>query len=98
MNASHKIPVAAVIGLALISLRAFGSANVKEQVVGPVAENAKYVVSPRGAHLATVAPKGSRMNVIVDGVAGPRFDEIISPTTRSVDPRPYQIVDPNTLP
>jgi len=69
-----------------------------EQVVGPVADSAKYVVSPRGVHLATVTGKGSRFIVIVDGVAGPKFDEIATMSAAFVDPRPYATFDPNSVP
>jgi hypothetical protein len=62
----------------------------EEQVVGPVGDTAKYVVSPRGVHLATVAGKGSRLNVIVDDVAGPKFDEILTLPVPYVDPRPFE--------
>lgn len=64
-------------------------ANVETQDVGPVFETAQYVVSPRGAHLAVVANKGSRVNVLVDGVAGPKFDEVLTPSAPYVDPRPF---------
>ena len=67
---------------------ASGEVKIEEQVVGPVAQDVKYVVSPRGVHLASVARKGSRMIVIVDGVEGPKFDEIVTPTSAYVDPRP----------
>jgi WD40-like Beta Propeller Repeat len=71
------------------SVQALAEARVEEQVVGPITETSKYVVSPRGAHLATVAGKGSRINVVVDGVAGPKFDDILLPAFPFVDPRPF---------
>jgi hypothetical protein len=52
--------------------------KVEELVVGPAKQGLAYVVSPKGAHLATVTQKGSRMVVIVDGVEGPKFDAIIA--------------------
>ena len=67
---------------------ASGEVKVEDQVVGPVAQDVKYVVSPRGVHLASVARKGSRMIVIMDGAEGPKFDEIVTPTAAYVDPRP----------
>ena len=66
-------------------------AKVEEQPIGPAAQGATYVVSPRGVHLATVAPKGSRMMVVVDGVAGPKFDSIVTPVLSLVDLRPAQV-------
>lgn len=64
--------------------------KVDEQIVGPMVPEAKYMVSPQGGHLAIVGRKGSRMLVTVDGVAGPKVDEVITPATGWVDPRPAQ--------
>jgi len=66
--------------LALSMLSAGVSAEVKieEQIVGPAYDQGvTYVLSPKGLHLATVHPKGSRFAVTVDGVQGPPFDEIL---------------------
>jgi len=72
--------------------------KIESAEVGPTGEKVEYIVSPRGVHLASVAPKGSRVNVLVDGVAGPKFDEILLPTLW-IDPRPYAgISDPNRVP
>lgn len=67
--------------------------TVEEQAAGPVAEeqykgNNPYVVSPRGGRLAVVLLKGSRAVVIVDGVEGPKFDDIIVPSANAIDMRP----------
>jgi hypothetical protein len=51
--------------------------KVEEQVVGPAKQGSLYAVSPRGAHLATVTQKGSRFVVILDGVEGPKFDDVL---------------------
>jgi len=53
-----------------------GEPRVEEQIVAPAKQGDAYVVSPRGAHLATITQKGSRFVVFVDGAAGPKFDEI----------------------
>ena len=74
------------------------AAKVDEQVVGPVNDSAKYSVSPHGVHLGTATAKGSRVNVIVDGVTGPRFDEIVLPTVEWIDPRPNANLDINSIP
>ncbi len=74
----------------VFSSSTYADPKIAEQIVGPVAEDAKYVVSPQGAHLATVARKGSRMMVTVDGVAGPKVDEVLTPVTAYIDPRPMQ--------
>lgn len=52
------------------------AAKVEEQIVGPAKQGNAYVLSPKGEHLATVTQKGSRMVVVIDGVEGPKFDEI----------------------
>src|SRR5258707_14073338 len=66
---------------------AAASPKVEEQVFGPVGQEVKYSISERGVHLASVARKGSRMNVIVDGVAGPKADEIFATVRAWIDPR-----------
>ena len=85
--------VAVFVALSPLSAGVSAAVKVEEQVVGPVAEGynnlSPYVVSLRGVRLATVAPKGSRVAVIVDGVEGPKFDEIVAPTAAYVDPRPF---------
>lgn len=52
--------------------------KVEEQVVGPAKQGNFYSVSPRGAHLATVTQKGSRFVVVIDGVEGPKFDDVVT--------------------
>jgi dipeptidyl aminopeptidase/acylaminoacyl peptidase len=52
--------------------------KVEEQVVGPAKQGNFYSVSPRGAHLATVTQKGSRFVVVIDGVEGPKFDDVLN--------------------
>jgi dipeptidyl aminopeptidase/acylaminoacyl peptidase len=54
------------------------AAKVEEQVVGPAKQGITYQISPRGAHLALVTQKGSRFVVMVDGVEGPKFDDVLS--------------------
>ena len=93
------IPLVITLGLfGALSATTVAAPNVEEQIVGPLADGAKYAISPRGGHFAMSAAKGSRVNVIVDGVAGPRYDEIVIPTTTWIDPRPYAHVDPNSVP
>ena len=89
-----------VVFLTFVTSPAFAEVKVEEQDVGPVGtlQDVNYVVSPRGGHLATVAHKGSKMAVILDGEAGPKFDEIITPSVGYIDPRPYQNVDINLSP
>jgi Tol biopolymer transport system component len=90
------IPVLISVGLlGAFSAPLFAGPKVDQQVAGPAADKAKYVVSLRGGHLAMVAPKGSRVNVIVDGVAGPRFDDVVE-TGGAIDWRPYADMDQNS--
>lgn len=66
---------------------AFADAKVDEQVVGPANQqtNYLYTISPRGLHLASVAMKGSRYVVIIDGAEGPKFDEIYTAAPKFQD-------------
>jgi len=52
--------------------------KIEETALAPVQENAKFEISPRGVHVATVEAEGSRAVVYYDGVEGPKFDQIIS--------------------
>jgi hypothetical protein len=55
----------------------------EEKVVGPPWEQGTvYTLSPKGLHLATVGAKGSRFVVTVDGVEGPKFEEILKTAAR----------------
>lgn len=82
--------------IAIVGATLFAAPAVQEEVLGPIADGAKYVVSPDGAHVAVVAAKGSRTNVVVDGVAGPRFDAIVDTTVGFIDSRPYLGLDGNS--
>jgi hypothetical protein len=89
MKTTLRVFIAILLTLPIgIAASASAEVKVEEQIVGPVAQDVKYVVSPRGVHLASVARKGSRVIVILDGVEGPKFDEIVTPTAPYVDPRP----------
>lgn len=57
------------------------SADVKfeEEILVADITTAQVTVSQRGVHVAAVIPKGSRQAVTVDGVEGPRFDQILTP-------------------
>jgi hypothetical protein len=70
---------------------AMAEPKLDELVVAPVIQDAKYVVSPQG-HLAAIGRKGSRMMVVVDGAAGPKVDEVVTPTVAYIDPRPVQML------
>ena len=51
--------------------------KIEETVLAPLQEGARFEVSPRGIHVATVATDGSRAVVYYDGNEGPKFDQII---------------------
>ncbi|MBZ0165242.1 MAG: hypothetical protein K8I00_00445 [Candidatus Omnitrophica bacterium] len=55
-------------------------ADVEEQVLGPVNASGSYVVSPKGANVAYVGMKGTRLFVSYNGTEGPVFDELFTPT------------------
>ena len=87
----------AAIFVLILTLTSLGQAEpkVEEEVVGPAPDqDAKYVVSPNGGHLATVGHKGSRMVVTVDGVAGPKVDDVITPVLSWIDTRYQERVPP----
>lgn len=52
--------------------------KIEPVVMAPVEQGAQFTVSPHGIHVATLAHSGSRQVIIYDGVAGPKFDQIIS--------------------
>src|SRR4051812_15657811 len=76
MKQKITVGVAALV-LSLLSATAEADPKVEEQVVGPANNEATYFVSQHGQHLATVTRKGSRCIVVVDGVEGPPFDDIL---------------------
>lgn len=76
MHSLKCLPVALFVPLAL-GTTAFAAARVEEAVVGPVRPDAVHVVSPAGVRLATVTMKGPSHLVIVDGVEGPLFDQML---------------------
>ena len=85
---------AAILVLSL-TLHSLGRAEPKvdEEMVGPAPDqDAKYVVSPNGSHLATVGRKGSRLVVTIDGVAGPKVDDVITPVLSWIDTRYQDLV------
>src|SRR6185295_10593061 len=83
-----SISLSCALSAAFAAFAAFAAdVKVEEEEVAPAGQDVKYVFSPVGGHLASVARKGSRMAVMLDNVAGPRFDEILTPTMTYVDPR-----------
>jgi hypothetical protein len=54
-------------------------AKIEEAELAPAGSSVKYKVSPHAIHLAAATLKGSRPMMVIDGVAGPTFDELIRP-------------------
>jgi hypothetical protein len=52
-------------------------AKIEEQEVAPIGTAVKYAVSPHALHIAAATMKGSRPMMVIDGVSGPAFDELI---------------------
>ena len=71
------IPLILCLAIAAVDGRAWGDVKIEEQVLAPVGESSTYFLSQRGVHLACVTNKGSRSIVIVDGVEGPKFDQLL---------------------
>jgi hypothetical protein len=89
---------AMVLGVLGLYSCLLADAKVEQQEVGPAGRDATYVVSARGVHLASVTNKGSRTVVIIDGVSGPKVDQIITPAAAWVDPRPWAALTGYDLP
>ena len=68
-----------VASVGVVGVASSGDVKIEEQVAGPAKAGGVYAVSPRGAHVAYAATKGSRLVVAVDGVEGPVFDELFEP-------------------
>ena len=84
----------ALFGMVFLTT-AFASADpkIEEQVLGPSGHWAGFAISPRGVHVAMLNSKGSRFIVSVDGVDGPRIDQLITP-----DGNPFMVGNSNNGP
>jgi hypothetical protein len=71
-----------VVVCGLIGSALSAAVKIEEEVVGPAPNPSlpSYKISSRGVHYAILTMKGSRSLVVVDGVAGPLFDELYSTT------------------
>lgn len=54
-------------------------AKVEEQVLAPEGKWIGCAISPKGVHTAVLLAKGSRFAVALDGVEGPRVDQLFTP-------------------
>lgn len=61
------------------STPAQAAARVDKEVLGQVPRDSPILVSPAGQHVVWFAMQGSRSVVMVDGAAGPVFDELLDP-------------------
>ncbi len=60
-------------------------AKVDAQDIAPTGPAVKYAVSPHALRLAAATLKGSRSVILIDGVPGPAFDELIWVPGRTFD-------------
>jgi hypothetical protein len=68
-------------------------AKIEEQEVAPTGSAIKYAVSPHAVHVATATLKGSRPLILMDGIPGPTFDELVWVNRRIV---PHSELDPGS--
>ena len=51
--------------------------KVEAQELGPAGQWTGIAISPRGVYVAVLAMKGSRYVVLIDGVEGPKIDQLL---------------------
>ncbi len=66
-----------LLGLLATAGLALANATVENQPLGPDGELFGGSISPVGGHIAVFAAKGSHYQIIMDGVEGPRIDNLI---------------------
>jgi hypothetical protein len=77
MNAARGSLAAVVAVFVATGSSLFASAVIKEDLVGAQGRWISAKLSPRGLHSAVLIMKGSRFAVVIDGVEGPRIDQLI---------------------
>ena len=61
------------------------AAKVESITVGPLGQVGHYDISERGAHIGWAGVKANgKYSVIVDGIEGPEFDELLRPTGEKI--------------
>jgi hypothetical protein len=82
-----KSTIVSVLGI-FCALSAVVSAEIKvdEQVMAPAGRWIGATVSPHGVHVAVLALKGSRNVVLIDGVEGPPFDQLLDVRGHTYNP------------
>lgn len=75
----RKLPRLVAFGATMFFAIAAASAEPKidQEAIGPSGQWAGYALSPQGVHAAVMQSKGSRFIVSVDGVDGPRIDQML---------------------
>lgn len=63
--------------LLAVTTTALAAPKVEETVLGPVNVGGLYTLTPAGGHAAYMGKRGEKLFMIVNGVEGPEFDEII---------------------
>ena len=56
---------------------ALADTTVDQQPLGPDGQLFGGAISPKGGHIAVIAAKGSHYQIMMDGVAGPKIDNLI---------------------
>lgn len=78
-----------VMGILLTSGVTFADVKIEEQELAPAGQWLGFALSPRGAHVAVLAMKGSRYVVLIDGVeGGPKIDQMLT-----LDGQPFFVGD-----
>ena len=77
---------AGLLAVAVMPAAAIAStdAKIEKQTMGKASTDKPMQVSPAGQHVAWVAMEGSRTTVMVDGVPGPKVDQILSPNEQVI--------------
>ncbi len=68
-----------VAALLVLLFPAFAEASpqVEETILGPVNVGGIFTLAPAGGHAAYMGQRGDKFFMIVDGVEGPEFDEVV---------------------
>jgi hypothetical protein len=63
--------------LSFTAALAHAEVKITQDTLGPAGQIFGGSISPKGEHVAVFAAKGSHYQIIVDGVEGPRIDNLI---------------------
>jgi hypothetical protein len=75
----------AAVWLGLTAGATLADVAVDKQPLGPEGDSLGWALSPVGSHAAVLAQKGSKEEVLLDGVAGPKIEGLIGDTAGGVD-------------